>query len=93
MPPEQFAAWDGEAREFGFKAVASGPLVRSSYRAGLLVQEARTGRRMAPSPVTETYTVTASEEAPLTVGAPAKTESETLLPIITAADMNGPANQ
>ena len=41
--PEQFASWDGEAREIGFKAVASGPLVRSSYRAGLLWEEARGG--------------------------------------------------
>ena len=41
--PEQFASWDGEARQIGFKAVASGPLVRSSYRAGLLWEEARGG--------------------------------------------------
>tara|TARA_B100000029_G_scaffold172544_1_gene168909 strand:+ start:288 stop:1031 length:744 start_codon:yes stop_codon:yes gene_type:complete len=41
--PEQFASWDGEARQIGFKAVASGPLVRSSYRAGLLWREARGG--------------------------------------------------
>jgi len=41
--PEQFANWDAEAREIGFKAVASGPLVRSSYRAGLLWEEARGG--------------------------------------------------
>jgi lipoic acid synthetase len=41
--PEQFAAWADEAREMGFRAVASGPLVRSSYRAGLLLEEARLG--------------------------------------------------
>ena len=41
--PEQFANWDSEAREIGFRAVASGPLVRSSYRAGLLWDEARGG--------------------------------------------------
>lgn len=40
--PDQFAAWAGEARSLGFKAVASGPLVRSSFRAGGLLQEART---------------------------------------------------
>jgi lipoic acid synthetase len=39
--PEQFAAWADEARAMGFRAVASGPLVRSSYRAGLLLEEAR----------------------------------------------------
>jgi lipoic acid synthetase len=38
--PEQFADWDRMARELGFRAVASGPLVRSSYRAGLLWEEA-----------------------------------------------------
>ncbi len=37
--PSQFANWDKEAREMGFLAVASGPLVRSSYRAGLLWEE------------------------------------------------------
>jgi lipoic acid synthetase len=37
--PSQFADWDREAREMGFSAVASGPLVRSSYRAGLLWEE------------------------------------------------------
>jgi lipoic acid synthetase len=46
VPPTQFAAWADEAREMGFRGVASGPLVRSSYRAGLLLEEARTGRRM-----------------------------------------------
>ena len=44
VPPEQFAAWAVEARELGFRAVASGPLVRSSYRAGTLLEEARRNR-------------------------------------------------
>jgi len=41
--PDKFAIWDGLAREIGFKAVASGPLVRSSYRAGLLYEESNGG--------------------------------------------------
>ena len=41
--PSTFAAWDQAAREMGYKAVASGPLVRSSYRAGLLWEEAMGG--------------------------------------------------
>ena len=41
--PSTFAAWDQAARDMGFKAVASGPLVRSSYRAGLLWEEAMGG--------------------------------------------------
>jgi lipoyl synthase len=48
VPPSQFGMWAAEARELGFRAVAAGPLVRSSYRAGLLLEEARTGRRIAP---------------------------------------------
>ena len=39
--PEMFSLWDQEARQMGFKAVASGPLVRSSYRGGLLYEEAK----------------------------------------------------
>ncbi|HEX3598681.1 MAG TPA: lipoyl synthase [Lacipirellulaceae bacterium] len=41
VTPEQFEAWAADARTMGFKAVASGPLVRSSYRAGLLLQQAK----------------------------------------------------
>ena len=41
--PERFADWDEVAREIGFGAVASGPLVRSSYRAGMLWDEAMGG--------------------------------------------------
>lgn len=33
VPPEQFAAWQQQARDMGFRAVASGPFVRSSYKA------------------------------------------------------------
>jgi len=53
VTPEQFVLWDEEARTLGFRGVASGPLVRSSYRAGLLLQEAKTGERMSP-PTTAT---------------------------------------
>lgn len=38
--PEEFDTWADRARDLGFRAVASGPLVRSSYRAGeLFVRE------------------------------------------------------
>jgi lipoic acid synthetase len=36
VTPEEFAFWHKEAQDMGFKYVASGPLVRSSYRAGEL---------------------------------------------------------
>ncbi len=41
--PEQFELWGVEAREMGFRGVASGPLVRSSFRAGRLLKEAEAG--------------------------------------------------
>ena len=50
VPPEKFQAWVDEARDMEFLAVAAGPLVRSSYRAGLLLEEARTRRRVVPVP-------------------------------------------
>jgi lipoic acid synthetase len=48
VPPEQFAAWADEAKALGFRAVASGPLVRSSYRAGLLLSEAKGHSQQRP---------------------------------------------
>lgn len=38
--PQEYKAWEEEALALGFKAVASGPLVRSSYRAGELYRRA-----------------------------------------------------
>ncbi len=43
VEPEQFEAWAELARGLGFKAVASAPLVRSSYKAGELATAALTG--------------------------------------------------
>eukprot|EP00596_Hydrurales_sp_CCMP1899_P002661 CAMPEP_0119034082 /NCGR_PEP_ID=MMETSP1177-20130426/1136_1 /TAXON_ID=2985 /ORGANISM="Ochromonas sp, Strain CCMP1899" /LENGTH=259 /DNA_ID=CAMNT_0006991313 /DNA_START=502 /DNA_END=1281 /DNA_ORIENTATION=+ len=34
VPPEEFTEWQVEAELMGFKYVASGPMVRSSYKAG-----------------------------------------------------------
>ena len=44
VPPEEFDELAGEARDLGFAGVMSGPLVRSSYRAGRLYREALAGR-------------------------------------------------
>ncbi len=41
VPPEQFAAWETQAREMGFTAVASAPFVRSSYKAENLFESPR----------------------------------------------------
>ena len=45
VSPAQFDAWAEQARGMGFKGVASGPLVRSSFRAGELLRSARGVRR------------------------------------------------
>jgi lipoic acid synthetase len=47
VPPEQFVEWSDAARAMGFRAVAAGPLVRSSYRAGLLLEQARNAGKVA----------------------------------------------
>ncbi len=44
VPPETFDAWTTTAYDLGFRGVAAGPLVRSSYRAAELLSAARAGR-------------------------------------------------
>lgn len=51
VEPQQFLEYEMQARAMGFKGVASGPLVRSSYRAETLLEEARTERRILPPAV------------------------------------------
>ena len=43
--PEEFVELQAEAEEIGFAGVMSGPLVRSSYRAGRLYQQAVQARQ------------------------------------------------
>jgi len=50
VPPAEFDAWRAEAEAAGFLYVASGPLVRSSYRAGEYFLEALLNGRMAARP-------------------------------------------
>nr|WP_269779297.1 lipoyl synthase [Propioniciclava soli] len=45
VTPEEFAELEAEAKEIGFSGVLSGPLVRSSYRAGRLYRTALQARR------------------------------------------------
>ncbi len=47
VPPEEFVELREEAEEIGFAGVLSGPLVRSSYRAGRLFQQAVAARKLA----------------------------------------------
>src|SRR3954447_21984543 len=44
VKPEEFVALREEAEDLGFLGVMSGPLVRSSYRAGRLYEQARSAR-------------------------------------------------
>jgi lipoic acid synthetase len=44
VPPEDFETWSSRALALGFAGVMSGPLVRSSYRAGRLYEQAITLR-------------------------------------------------
>ena len=47
VKPEEFVEMQHEAEEIGFAGVMSGPLVRSSYRAGRLYQQAIAARAIA----------------------------------------------
>ena len=49
VKPEEFVELRREALDLGFAGVMSGPLVRSSYRAGRLYREALDARRLAPA--------------------------------------------
>ncbi|HYP45302.1 MAG TPA: lipoyl synthase [Propionibacteriaceae bacterium] len=51
VKPEEFVELDAEATEIGFAGVMSGPLVRSSYRAGRLYRQA-VESRMGWTPLT-----------------------------------------
>jgi len=44
VTPEDFVGWAERATEIGFAGVMSGPLVRSSYRAGRLYRDAQAAR-------------------------------------------------
>jgi lipoic acid synthetase len=51
VKPEEFVELREEALALGFAGVMSGPLVRSSYRAGRLYAQARGRQQAAPSPL------------------------------------------
>jgi lipoic acid synthetase len=50
VKPEEFTGLRDEAMDMGFAGVMSGPLVRSSYRAGRLYAQAVSARRHTPTP-------------------------------------------
>lgn len=56
VTPEKFKEWQKIAEDMGFLYVASGPLVRSSYRAGEffmtgMIKRSRSGKGIGPSPL------------------------------------------
>ena len=54
VEPAEFDAWADEARAMGFLGVFSGPLVRSSYKAGeLFIEQILRGRRRQGEPRAE----------------------------------------
>lgn len=58
VPPEEFEMWQKEAEEMGFLYVASGPLVRSSYKAGefFLQNLIQTNKKKNAQAITQTQT-------------------------------------
>ncbi len=72
VKPEEFAELRAEAMELGFAGVMSGPLVRSSYRAGRLYAQAiehRAGLRPSRGPGS-TAGVTGRTRTPVTPPVP-----------------------
>lgn len=55
MTPEEFDELAEEAEELGFAGVMSGPLVRSSYRAGRLYRQAMAARGEKPVTIVTGY--------------------------------------
>jgi len=53
LPPDEYDMWREEGMAMGFKYVASGPLVRSSYKAGEVFMEAFLNQRDAERQVAE----------------------------------------
>jgi lipoic acid synthetase len=66
VKPHEFVELGEEAREIGFSGVMSGPLVRSSYRAGRLYREALEARerRLTGSADVAVSTATAADTQP-----------------------------
>jgi lipoic acid synthetase len=48
VTPDEFVEFARFAEGLGFAGVLAGPLVRSSYRAGRLYEQARTARTSTP---------------------------------------------
>jgi lipoyl synthase len=74
VDPAEFAELEDEARDLGFAGVLSGPLVRSSYRAGRLYRTALDARRPAAQADATTETPIAHERSPTADTPPRRTQ-------------------
>ena len=70
--PEMYDAWAKEAIKMGFSGIASGPLVRSSFKAGLLLRKTRDLNNQETMPGAYVYVAAHQSNEP----APLKTEME-----------------
>ena len=71
VKPDEFVGFQAEAERIGFPGVLAGPLVRSSYRAGRLYQQADRGPRTHPPGLTAGTSVRRARDrwrAPLSWG-------------------------
>ncbi len=63
VKPEEFVELQAEAMEIGFAGALSGPLVRSSYRAGAAVPSGHRGPRQRRHGLIHPSTSTSADEA------------------------------
>ena len=62
--PHMYDTWAKEAMDLGFDGIASGPLVRSSFKAGLLLRKARDPENREELPGAYVYTRNGQESEP-----------------------------
>ena len=68
VTPDKFELWRQRALDMGFLYCASGPLVRSSYKAGeAFIENVLKKRRMGTSSKTEVANLSAAEETSKTM--------------------------
>ena len=62
--PEMYDVWAQEAIAMGFSGIASGPLVRSSFKAGLLLRKTRDGENSETMPGAYVYVARHENDTP-----------------------------
>lgn len=62
--PEMYDVWAKQAIEMGFSGIASGPLVRSSFKAGLLLRKTRDAENIESMPGAYVYVARRENDTP-----------------------------